>query len=65
MIESTGMTKQDRSALKLTNAERVTASDIVTGVSRTIGDITEMLLMILIVHAQPVWVVLLTMFVFS
>jgi len=65
MIETTGMTKQDRSALTLTNAERATASDIVTGVSRTIGDIAEMLLMILIVQAQPVWVVLLTVFVFS
>ena len=65
MMERTGITKQDQSALTITNAERVTAGDIVTGVLRTIRDITEMLLMILIVTTQPVWVVLLTVFVFS
>jgi hypothetical protein len=54
-----------RSALTSTKAERATVGDIVTGVSRTIGNIAEMLLLILIVEAQPIWVVLLTLFVFS
>ena len=65
MMERTGITKQDQSALTITNAERATAGDIVTGMLRTIRDITEMLLMILIVTVQPVWVALLTVFVFS
>jgi hypothetical protein len=65
MIETNKFIKGDRSALTLTNAERATASDIAVGVSRTIGDVAEMLLLILIVEAQPIWVVLLTTFVFS
>ena len=64
-MKTTGITKRDQSALTITNAERATEGDSVTAALRTIGDITEMMLMILIVNAQPVWVTLLTVFVFS
>jgi hypothetical protein len=52
-------------AVVAANGKSVETGNVVAGALRTVSDLTFMLLMIVIAVAQPLWVVLLTRFVYS